>query len=89
MYARGAAPSTNLVDLLDLRSNHDHNIAMLHGDLENLLEAGLAPVLTSGEVELGVAFGPETHEGGGTQGKSGNDRAKLVFTIIVILQVRG
>jgi hypothetical protein len=77
--------TTHFVDLLDLSSDHDHHVAVLHGDLKHLVVASLPPVLASGEEELRVTFGPETHCGGGAQRESRDDRAKLAFAIVVVL----
>jgi hypothetical protein len=47
--------------------------------------ASLPPVLASGEEELRVTFGAETHCGGGAQREGRDDRAKLAFAIVVVL----
>ena len=78
---------TNLVDLLDIRPDHDHHVTVLHGDLENLVVAGLAPLPVGGKEELRVALGPEAHGGRGAQREGSDDRAKLAFAIVVVLRV--
>ena len=76
---------TNLVDLLDLRPDHDHHVTVLHGNLENLVVAGLASLPVGGKEELRVALGPEAHGGRGAQREGSDDRAKLAFAIVVVL----
>ena len=77
---------TNLVDLLDIRSDHDHHVAMLHSDLQDLIVAGLAPLPAGGKEELRVALGPEAHGGRGAQREGSDDRSKLALAIIVVLR---
>ena len=78
---------TNLVDLLDIRPDHDHHVTVLHGDLEDLVVAGLAPLPVGGKEELRVALGPKAHGGRGAQREGSDDRAKLAFAIVVVLRV--
>lgn len=76
---------THLVDLLDLRPGHHHNVTMLHSDLEYLLVAGFSLLQASWKEELRVALGPEAHGGGRAEREGSNDRAKLALAIIVVL----
>ncbi len=78
---------TNLVDLLDIRPDHDHHVAMLHCDLQDLIVASLAPLPAGGKEELRVALGPEAHGGRRAQREGGDDRAKLALTIVVVLRM--
>lgn len=51
----------NLIDPLNVGPNHDHHVAMHHGDFENLLVTVLSQHLVHGEKKSGVALRPEAH----------------------------
>jgi hypothetical protein len=78
---------TNLVDLLNMCPDHHHDIAVLHGNLENLLVAGSSTLLAHREEEVGVSLGPEAHGGRGAQRHSRNHGPEFFLSVVVILQL--
>jgi hypothetical protein len=76
---------TNLVDLLNMCPDHHHDIAVLHGNLDNLLVAGSSTLLAHREEEVGVFLRPEAHGGRGTQRHGSNHGPEFLLSIVVVL----
>lgn len=79
---------TNFKELLDLSPDHDHHVTMLHWNLQNLSVCNLPAFCDlCGVLETFADLGPEAHGGRRSEGEGRDDRAKLMLTVIVVLQL--